>query len=154
VDFPVTFLAAIKAGIVPIATNTLLTGVDYEFMLADSRARALVVSASLLPTFAPILARLPRLAHVIVSGGDAGGHLSLRALASGEAGPFEAAPTTCDDVAFWLYSSGSTGMPKGTLHVHSSLIQTAELYAVPVLGMRESDVVFSAAKLFFAYGLG
>ena len=67
---------------------------------------------------------------------------------------FDAAPTTCDDVCFWLYSSGSTGTPKGTVHVHSSLIQTAELYARPILGIREDDVVFSAAKLFFAYGLG
>ena len=67
---------------------------------------------------------------------------------------FAAAPTTCDDACFWLYSSGSTGAPKGTVHMHSSLIQTAELYARPVLGIREDDVVFSAAKLFFAYGLG
>ena len=67
---------------------------------------------------------------------------------------FEPAPTTCDDACFWLYSSGSTGTPKGTVHMHSSLIQTAELYARPVLGIREDDVVFSAAKLFFAYGLG
>src|SRR5205807_4335502 len=67
---------------------------------------------------------------------------------------FEVAPTTSDDPCFWLYSSGSTGAPKGTVHVHSSLIQTAELYARPVLGINADDVAFSAAKLFFAYGLG
>ncbi len=154
IDFPSVFLGAIKAGIVPIAANTLLTTADYKFMLEDSRARALVVSEALLPNFAPILGNLPSLKHVIVSGKDAHGHLLLQDLGENAAPRFEAAPTTSDDVCFWLYSSGSTGMPKGTVHIHSSLIQTAELYAVPILGIRESDVVFSAAKLFFAYGLG
>jgi benzoate-CoA ligase len=154
IDFPSVFLGAIKAGIVPIAANTLLTTADYKFMLEDSRARALVVSETLLPNFAPILSDLPSLKHVIVSGKDAHGHLLLQELGAHTAPRFEAAPTTSDDVCFWLYSSGSTGTPKGTVHIQSSMIQTAELYAVPILGLRESDVVFSAAKLFFAYGLG
>src|SRR5262249_40815449 len=100
----------------------------------------------------------PHLHHVIVSGapGTPGvdAHHSLAALMGKAAPSFAAADTTCDDVCFWLYSSGSTGAPKGTVHMHSSLIQTAERYARPVLGIREDDVVFSAAKLFFAYGLG
>ena len=154
VDFPAAFLGAIKAGIVPIAANTLLTTDDYRFMLEDSRARALVVSEALLPKFEPILDTLPFLDHVIVSGKPFGAYLHLQTLMTGAATTLEPAPTTCDDVCFWLYSSGSTGTPKGTVHVHSSLIQTAELYARPVLGIREDDVVFSAAKLFFAYGLG
>ena len=154
IDFPSVFLGAIKAGIVPIAANTLFTAADYKFMLADSRARALIVSEALLPNFEPLLESLPFLKHVIVSGKDPHGHAHLQALMAKAGTVFEAAPTTCDDVCFWLYSSGSTGAPKGTVHVHSSLIQTAELYARPVLGIRESDIVFSAAKLFFAYGLG
>lgn len=154
IDFPTVFLGAIKAGIVPIAVNTLLTSADYEFMLNDSRARALVVSVPLAATFAPAIAKSTHLRHVIVSGGDAGAHRSLAALLDKSRGPFQAAPTTADDACFWLYSSGSTGMPKGTVHVQSSLIYTAELYARPVLGINEHDVVFSAAKLFFAYGLG
>jgi benzoate-CoA ligase len=154
IDFPSVFLGAIKAGIVPVAANTLLTTADYKFMLEDSRARALVVSEALLPSFAPILREVPSLKHVIVSGKDAHGHLHLQALMAKASATFSPAPTTSDDVCFWLYSSGSTGTPKGTVHVHSSLIQTAELYARPILGIRESDVVFSAAKLFFAYGLG
>jgi benzoate-CoA ligase len=158
IDFPAVFLGAIKAGIVPIAGNTLLTSSDYEFMLNDSRAKVLVVSEQLLPTFAPLLdksgAKLPFLKHLVVSGKDAHGHLSLAALMNKADAACEPAPTTADDVCFWLYSSGSTGLPKGTVHLHSHLIQTAELYARPVLGIREDDVVFSAAKLFFAYGLG
>ena len=154
IDFPSVFLGAIKAGIVPIAANTLLTTADYRFMLEDSRAQALIVSEGLLPNFEPLLKSLPFLKHVVVSGKDSHGHAHLQSLMAKAGTDFQTAPTTCDDVCFWLYSSGSTGTPKGTVHVHSSLIQTAELYAKPVLGIRESDVVFSAAKLFFAYGLG
>jgi len=154
VDWPSVFLGAIKAGIVPVAVNTLLTTSDYEFMLRDSRARALIVSEALYPSFAPLIGKLPLLKHVIVSGGNAQGHLSLQDLMARAGKAFETAPTARDDACFWLYSSGSTGAPKGTVHIHSSLIYTAELYAWPVLGIRESDVVYSAAKLFFAYGLG
>ena len=153
VDFPTAFLGAIKAGIVPIAVNTLLTPKDYEYMLADSRAKALIVSESLLPQFAGAIGKLPFLTHVIVSGAAAG-HTAFKDLLAGGSPDLAPAPTTSDDACFWLYSSGSTGMPKGTVHVHSSMIQTAELYARGVLGYKESDVVFSAAKLFFAYGLG
>jgi benzoate-CoA ligase len=145
IDWPVAFLGAIKAGILPIAVNTLLTPKDYEYMLSDSRAKALIVSAPLKAQFEPFLSKLPFLKHVIVS--------PFGFLSSGNP-DLVAAPTTRDDPCFWLYSSGSTGMPKGTVHVHSSMRITAELYAQGVLGIRESDVVFSAAKLFFAYGLG
>jgi benzoate-CoA ligase len=154
IDFPGVFLGAIKAGIVPVTANTLLTGADYKFMLKDSRVRALIVSEALLPAFEPLLDKLPFLRHVIVSGDGAHGHLHLQQLMSRAAPSFAPAPTSADDVCFWLYSSGSTGTPKAAVHIHSSLIQTAELYAKPVLGIREDDIVFSAAKLFFAYGLG
>jgi benzoate-CoA ligase len=151
VDFPTAFLGAIKAGVIPVAANTVLTASDYAYMLEDSRAKALVVSAPLLPTLLPVAGDVP----VIVAGGDAppNGHRLSDLLAQGRPGG-AAAPTTCDDMCFWLYSSGSTGAPKGTVHLHAHLILTAELYAKQVLGIREDDVVYSAAKLFFAYGLG
>jgi benzoate-CoA ligase len=154
IEFPSVFLGAIKAGIVPIAANTLLTTADYRFMLEDSRACALVVSEQLLPVFAPLFGSLPFLKHIVVSGKDDHGELHLQTLMAKAATEFVCAPTTRDEVCFWAYSSGSTGTPKGTVHIQSSLIHTAELYARPVLGIREDDVVFSAAKLFFAYGLG
>ena len=154
IDFPVVFLGAIKAGLVPIAVNTLLTGNDFDFMLRDSRAQALIVSAPLLPVFEAILDGQPFVKHVVVSGAHECGYSTLSELLAQASSVFTAAPTRADDACFWLYSSGSTGTPKGVVHVQSSMIKTAELYAQPILGITENDVVFSAAKLFFAYGLG
>ncbi|GAC1327963.1 MAG: benzoate-CoA ligase family protein [Beijerinckiaceae bacterium] len=156
VDFPAIFLGAMRAGIVPVPLNTLLPAEQYAYVLKDCRARALFVSAQLLPVVEPILSRLSDLEHVIVTG-DAPSGTSFPTLAAsldGASDKFETVETHPDEPAFWLYSSGSTGMPKGVKHVHTSLMATAELYGQGVLGMREDDVVFSAAKLFFAYGLG
>jgi benzoate-CoA ligase len=154
IDFPTAFLGAIKAGIVPVATNTLLTAADYDYMLRDSRSRVLIVSQLLWPHFETIVKDIPTLHHVIISGDAVPGHAGLSELLAGCSEAFRSAETTCDDPCFWLYSSGSTGRPKGTVHVQSSLIATAELYAIPTIKIGEDDVVFSAAKLFFAYGLG
>jgi benzoate-CoA ligase len=156
IDFPTAFLGAIKAGVVPVAVNTLLKGPDYAYMLQDCRAIALVVSPALLPEFAPLFGGAPWLRHVVVAGNGPvpDGCLSLQALLATSEGHAEAAPTLRDEPCFWLYSSGSTGAPKGTVHVHSSMIETAVLYAQGVLGITAADRVFSAAKLFFAYGLG
>ena len=154
IDFPTAFLGAIRAGIVPIPVNTLATPNDYEYLLSDSRARALVVSGHLLKHFAPLIGKLPFLRHVIVSGRGAAGHLAFDDLLAKGSPALPPAPTTADDACFWLYSSGSTGNPKGAVHAHSSMIVSAELFGKGVLGITENDVVFSAAKLFFAYGLG
>src|SRR5262249_54009906 len=150
IDFPIAFLGAIKAGVVPVAVSALLTPHEYEHILVDSRARVLVVSESLLAMFAPLLDRARLLHHVVVSGASAHGHLQFCDLLASGAARCEPAPTSADDICFWLYSSGSTGAAKATVHVHASLIQTAELYARPVLGIREDDIMFSAAKLSFA----
>ncbi|MDP3759938.1 MAG: benzoate-CoA ligase family protein [Ramlibacter sp.] len=151
-EWPVVFLGCILAGVVPIAANTLLTTKDFEFMLRDSRAQALFVSKPLLPAFEPLIGKIGTLRTVFVAGDD--GPNSVAALVQGGATALHVANTCADDACFWLYSSGSTGTPKGTVHLHSHLIQTAELYGRGVLGIREDDVVYSAAKLFFAYGLG
>jgi benzoate-CoA ligase len=151
-EWPVVFLGCILAGVVPIAANTLLTTKDFDYMLRDSRAQALFVSKPLLATFEPLVGRISSLQQMFIAGDD-GEHSVARLVASGTADQ-QVAGTCSDDACFWLYSSGSTGAPKGTVHLHSHLIQTAELYGHAILGIRESDVVFSAAKLFFAYGLG
>jgi 4-hydroxybenzoate-CoA ligase len=174
IEFPVIFWGSLKAGVIPIPLNTLLSADIYNAILMDSRARALFVSRELLSTIEPALAGNPYLKAVfVVDRGTANGaHFFGRLFGNGSkkpraGGPYlsfaaeleaserrKAIEVSPDEGAFWLYSSGSTGAPKGVKHVHSSLKYTADTYGGQVLGIRPDDVVFSAAKLFFAYGLG
>jgi len=164
-DWPVAFLGCLRAGVVPVAVNTLLTADDYAYMIEHSRAQAAIVSSGLIGVLGEALAKAPHgLRQLLVSTRGGAVPESLPASCTlpvhdlgrwlGAQTPSEAALTGPDDIAFWLYSSGSTGRPKGTVHTHGNLYWTAALYARPVLGLSEADVCFSAAKLFFAYGLG
>jgi benzoate-CoA ligase family protein len=154
IDWPTAFLGCLKAGIIAVPVNTLLTEDDYRFMLADSRAKCLVVSEALYPRFEKIIKESKDLEHVIVSGNNTFGHKRFADLLQAAKPEPYTAPTTCDDIAFWLYTSGSTGKPKGAVHVHASLKLTADLYGTPFVGLKEGDLCYSVAKLFFAYGLG
>ena len=163
-DWVVSFLGALYAGIVPVAVNTLLTTDDYAYMLEHSRAQAALVSGALLPNLQAAIANAASEIHTIIVShpqGELPNGTSFNVFAFSESlaqylqSPLsDPATTGPDDPGFWLYSSGSTGKPKGTLHSHANPYWTIELYAKPVLGLLESDVCFSAAKLFFAYGLG
>ncbi|MBY4594717.1 benzoate-CoA ligase family protein [Ottowia caeni] len=157
-DWPVAFLGSMYAGLVPVAVNTLLTADDYAYMLEHSRAQAVMVSGALLPTLnAAMIKSDHEVQKVIVSHPQAPLHPSeveFEAFLAAHAPQDKPAPTSPDDPGFWLYSSGSTGRPKGTVHSHGNPYWTCELYAKGVLGLREDDICFSAAKLFFAYGLG
>ncbi|WP_416820385.1 benzoate-CoA ligase family protein [Delftia tsuruhatensis] len=158
-EWAVAFLGALYAGVVPVAVNTLLTADDYAYMLGHSRAQAVLTCDALLPLLRQALDRAPNeVRHVWVAGDEA----AARAAGFAPMQPWLAAqpplpapaPTLGDDPGFWLYSSGSTGKPKGAVHTHANPYWTAELYGGPVLGLGEGDICFSAAKLYFAYGLG
>ena len=157
-DWPVSFLGAIYAGLVPVAVNTLLTADDYAYMLEHSRAQVALVSGALLPALTAAMVKADHeVQRVIVSRPVAPLHPSeveFHAFVAAQAPLKKPANTQADDPAFWLYSSGSTGRPKGTVHSQANPYWTAELYGKGVLQLSERDVCFSAAKLFFAYGLG
>jgi benzoate-CoA ligase len=158
-DWPVAFLGSIFAGIVPVPINTLYTAQDLAYVIGHSGARAAVVAQSLLAGFRQARSQLAQddCRHVIVTGATAkldGAETAFtEMLSTGDSG-YAGAATHRDAIALWLYSSGSTGRPKAAVHTHANLYWTAELYGKRTAGIRESDIIFSAAKLFFAYGLG
>jgi benzoate-CoA ligase len=155
-EFAISFFGAIKIGAVPVPVNTLLKPVDYQYLLSDSRARVAVVSESLYPQMRAIpreqLRYLKRV--VVVAAEPPAGALRFGELIEQNSADLDAEPTSKDDAAFWLYSSGSTGFPKACVHLQHDMVVCAERYAKGILGVTENDRCFSAAKLFFAYGLG
>jgi len=162
VDYPVAFWGIIRSGAVAIPLNTYLNASQYAYILADCRATAIVVAAPLVQMIWPVIDKLSQLKTVILVGDIDGEkrtsprrklHLFEDVIADADATPLSV-DTVSDEVAFWLYTSGTTGDPKGVKHVHSNLMATAKLFGQGVLGIREDDVVHSASKLFFAYGLG
>ncbi|WP_280188621.1 benzoate-CoA ligase family protein [Delftia sp. PS-11] len=158
-EWVVSFLGALYAGIVPVAVNTLLTAQDYAYMLEHCRAQAVLTCEALVPVLQQALhSARHEVRHVWVAGragiATDAGFTPLASWLQAQAPLATPAPTQGDDPGFWLYSSGSTGKPKGVVHTHANPYWTAELYGRPVLGLGEDDICFSAAKLYFAYGLG
>ena len=155
-EFAVSFFGAIKIGAVPVPVNTLLKSADYEYLLNNSRARVAIVSESLVAAIEAIpRQQLRYLETVIVVGEESRtGTLSFEKLARDSSSVLRAESTGKDDVAFWLYSSGSTGQPKACVHLQHDMVVSSERYAKSILNITEKDRCFSVAKLFFAYGLG
>jgi acyl-CoA synthetase (AMP-forming)/AMP-acid ligase II len=153
-QFYAIFFGAIRIGAVPIPVNTMMTAKDYEYYLNDSRARVLVISEELRPVIHQIQGDLPYLRDLIVISETDGARLPFKQRYKRAPSVIKTALTTRDDPGFWLYSSGSTGSPKGAIHSMYDMVVTSRNYAQGVLGLNEQDITFSASKLFFAYGLG
>jgi benzoate-CoA ligase family protein len=153
-EFAASFFGAMKIGAVPVPVNTMMRAQDYKYFLNDSRAKVLIVHRPLWDEVAKVRDRLKYLKHVVIVGEPESGQEAFDDWIARASPKLEPAPTSKDDVAFWLYSSGSTGFPKGAVHLQHDMVYCADLYARPILGIHPEDITFSAAKLFFAYGLG
>ncbi len=153
-QFYAVFWGAIKIGAVPIPVNTMLTPDDYEYYLNDSRAKVLVISEQMIPVISQIKGDLLYLRDLIIISETKGAHIPFKQKYRHAPETIKTEFTTRDDVGFWLYSSGSTGSPKGAIHSQYDMVVSSEGFGQGVLGLTENDIVFSAARLFFAYGLG
>lgn len=153
-QFYAIFWGAVKIGAVPIPLNTMLTPEDYEYYLNDSRARVLVASEQLMPGVSQIKGDLLYLRDLIVISEKEGARIPFRQKYRHAPATIKTEFTTKDDACFWLYSSGSTGSPKGAIHSQFDMVVTSEAFGQGILHLTEDDICFSAARLFFAYGLG
>jgi benzoate-CoA ligase family protein len=153
-EFAYSFFGAIKIGAVAVPTNPWMFAKDYQYLINDSRARAIIVHESVLPEIEKIWNNTPFLKRVIVVGAAHGKALSYEEAIAKASDKLEPERTTRDDVCFWGYTSGSTGSPKGAVHLQHDMITITDLFVKPVLRMSSHDLCFSASKMFFSYGLG
>ena len=156
-EFVASFFGAVKIGAVPVPVNTMMRARDYLYFLNDTRAEVAIISQTLLAEAGPILLQARHLIKVVVVGEAEEAEeeqIPFDRWVEKASPKLDAARTTKDDVAFWLYSSGTTGFPKGAVHLQHDMVVCSDTYALQVLGITDRDRTFSAAKLFFAYGLG
>jgi 4-hydroxybenzoate-CoA ligase len=153
-QFYAVFWGAIRIGAVPIPINTMLSADDYEYYLNDSRARVLVLSEQMAPVISQIKGDLRYIRDVIIISETKGAFIPFKQMYRHAPATAKTEFTTKDDIGFWLYSSGSTGSPKGAIHSQYDMVVVTEGFGRGILGLTENDIVFSAARLFFAYGLG
>jgi benzoate-CoA ligase len=154
-EFVTSFFGAIKIGAVPAPISFAVTPGEQAFLLADSRARAIITTEAFWRPLRERRAEFPFLQHVLIVGGDAQqGDCDFAAVLDAAPPTLEAAPTTCDDVGFWLHTSGSTGTPKWAIHLQCDLLYSERLYAAPFVELSPGDVILCGSPCFHAYPLG
>jgi benzoate-CoA ligase len=155
-EFVVAFFGAIKIGAVPTPMSFALTAKERAFLLADSRARAIVATPELWRAVREHRHEFPELRQVCLVGGveNQPGEHDFAALMDAAADRLEGAPTSADDPAFWLHTSGSTGTPKWAVHLQRNMLYGERLYGAPFVGLRPGDVVVCGSPCFHAYALG
>lgn len=151
-EWVASFFGAMKIGAVAVPANTMLRPKDYHYLLNDSRAKVIIVSSDLMNSIAGVLNSLHYLQHIVVVGPASGDQLSYDKLVAEASPELDAAPTTQNDAAFWCYTSGSTGEPKGVVHLHHDLMYHGEFVGRQFLGISDRDITFSVGKLFFSFG--
>jgi benzoate-CoA ligase family protein len=151
-EFLYSFFGAMRIGAVPVPISTMALPDDYKYYLNDSRAKVLITDENLAPNFMKVFDELRSLRHFVVSGKPEPGQLCFEEIVNNASPSLEVAPTSKDDMAFWLYSSGTTGAPKGVVHLHHDVLFFMPPYCEHVLSITEDDIVYSASKMYFSYG--
>ncbi len=145
--FAAAFWGALKLGAVAVPLNTLMSPEDYAFILDDSRAKVVIADDTLLPKLETVRGRCRWVRAVV-------GVSQLETLMARAPATLDATPTIREDMAYWGYTSGSTGRPKAAVHSHKDFLAAADLVGVGIFGLGPDDLVFSASKMYFAFGLG
>lgn len=151
-EFIISYLAVMKLGAIPVPVNTMGKPNDYTFFAYDSRAKFLFVSSDIYPKVSHLRDDVKSLKGIVVSGEKVPSTFNFYELISEGKDDLETEPTSKDDMAFWMYTSGTTGVPKAVVHLHHDILHYMPPFCEEILNVKEDDLIFATSKMFFSYG--